>query len=135
MVRKLMTVAVVLAVVSQGIARADEPGRPAVAVVRDRAALAAHIDAMEEGDHIAIATAEGVVLGELVDKDADDVVIDQPLIQGGAERVVVSRRDIQGVRYQQSTAHQTRVPMKALVTIAVVVGAVVVFLRFLAPMP
>jgi hypothetical protein len=90
---------------------------------------------LEEGDHLAVATAEGVVAGELVDKDADDVMIDQPLIQGGAERVTIPRRGIQGVRYQQSSAHQAWVPVKALVTLAVIVGAAMIFLRALGPMP
>jgi len=134
-VKKLLTVAVAMAIVSQGVARAEEPAPRGVSVVRDSAALAAHIDGLEEGDHVAVATAEGIISGELVDKDADDVVIDQPLIQGGAERVVVPRREIQAVRYQQSSAHQTRVPVKALVTIAVIVGAVFFYLRFLGPMP
>jgi hypothetical protein len=135
MLKQLLSAVVAVAVVSQGIAMADEPAPPGVTMVRDRAALAAHIEALEEGDHVAVATAEGVVSGELVDKDTDDVVIDQPLIQGGAERVTIPRREIQAIRYQQSSAHQTRVPVKALVTIAVIVGAALVFLRALGPMP
>ena len=134
MVKQLVTLAVALAVVSQGIAHADEPATPGVTVVRDRAALAAHIDALEEGDRVAVATAEGVVSGELVDMDADDLVIDQPLIQGGAERIVVSRREVQGVRYQQTAPSQARVPVKALVTVAVIAGAAILFAKwFLIP--
>ena len=123
MLNRFLSVMLAAAVVSQGVARADEPAAPQVSVVPDRTALAAHIDALEEGDHVAVATDEGLVSGEVVDKDADDLVIDQPLIQGGVERIVVPRREIQGVRFQRSAAAQTRVPVKALVTVAVV-GAV-----------
>jgi hypothetical protein len=122
MTKQLLSVALSLAVVSQGVARANEPAPADVTVVHDRAALAVHLDALEPGDRVVVATDEGVVSGELVDKDADEMVIDQPLIEGGAERIVVSRREIQGVRYQPSAAAQTRVPVKALVTVAVVVG-------------
>jgi hypothetical protein len=125
MLKKVLSVMLAAAIVSQGAARADEAAAPHVSVVPDRAALAVHIDALEEGDHVAVATDEGVVSGEVVDKDADDLVIDQPLIQGGAERIAIPRREIQGVRYQPSTAHQARVPVKALVTVAVVVGIVI----------
>jgi hypothetical protein len=120
----------VLAMVGQGMARADEPAPPGVTVVRDRAALAAHIEAMEEGDHVAVATAEGVVSGELVDKDADDVVIDQRLIQGGAERIAIPRKDIRAVRYQQSAAPQTRIGTQGLVVVAVVVGALILLAKW-----
>ena len=68
MVKQGLVIAVALAVVIQGIAHADEPAAPQVSVVPDRTALAAHIDALEEGDHVAVATDEGLVSGEVVDK-------------------------------------------------------------------
>ena len=136
MTKQLLSVALSLAVVSQGIARADEAAPAAVTLVRDRAALAVHIDALEAGDRIVVATDEGVVSGELVDKDAEEMVIDQPLIQGGAERVVVARREIQGVRYQQSSSpHQVRAGVTTLVVVAVVIGVMALVLRRLVPGP
>ena len=135
MTKQLLSVALSLAVLSQGIARADEAAPAAVTLVRDRAALAVHIDALEAGDRIVVATDEGVVSGELVDKDAEEVVIDQPLIQGGAERVVVARREIQGVRYQQSSPHQVRAGVTTLVVVAVVIGVMALVLRRLVPGP
>jgi hypothetical protein len=129
MVKKLLAMAVVLAMVGQGIARADEPATPAVSVVHDRAALPVHIDAFEEGDRVAVATDEGIVSGEVVGKDDDDLVIDQPLIQGGAERLTIPRRQIQAVRYQQSTAPQTHIGVRGLVIVGVVVGALVVLAK------
>ena len=135
MIKKLFTMAVVLAVIGQGIARADDPGARGVTMVQDRAALAVHIDALEQGDRVAVATDDGVVSGEIVDRDADDLVIDQPLIQGGAERIIIPRREIQGVRYQQTAAHQPRISVNALVTIAVVVGVFFVVVAHLMPGP
>jgi hypothetical protein len=135
MTKQLLSVALSLAVVSQGIARADEATPAAVTLVRDRAALAAHIDALEPGDRVVVATDDGVVSGELVDKDADEMVIDQPLIQGGAERVVVARREIQGVRYQQSSPHQVRAGVITLVVVAAAIGAIALVLRRLVPGP
>jgi hypothetical protein len=126
---KLVTVAVALAVVSQGIAHADEPAPPGVTVVRDRAALAAHIDALEEGDRVAVATDDGIVAGEFVDKDADDVVIDQPLIHGGAERVTIPRREIQGVQYQQRSKGRLTVQDRILIAVVVAAGAFLVWAR------
>ena len=128
--KRLLSVAVVLAVVSQGIARADEPAPPGVTVGRDRAALAAHIDALEEGDRVAVATDEGIVSGEFVDKDADDIVIDQPLIQGGAERIAIPLKEIRGVRYQSANPPQVRPSNKAWIITAVVVGALFVLAKW-----
>jgi hypothetical protein len=95
----------------------------------------AHIDALEVGDRVIVATDDGVVSGELVDKDADEMVIDQPLIQGGAERVVVARREVQGVRYQQSSPHQVRVGVTTLVVVAAAIGVIALMLRRLVPGP
>ena len=137
MTKQLLSVALSLAVVSQGIARADEATPAAVTVVRDRSALAAHIDALEVGDRVVIATDEGVVSGELVDKDAEEMLIDQPLVQGGAERVVVARREIQGVRYQSQRPPQVHPGARAWVITAVVVGALILVARLglIAPGP
>jgi hypothetical protein len=137
MLKQLLSVALGLGVASQGIARADESMPAGVALVRDRAALAAHIDALEAGDRVVVATDEGVVSGELVERDADDVVIDRPLIEGGAERIVVARREIQGVRYQSATPPQIHPSAKAWVIAAVVVGALIVVARLglIAPGP
>jgi hypothetical protein len=134
MTKQLLSVALSLAVVSQGIARADEAAA-AVTRVSDRAALAVHIDALEAGDHVTVATDDGIVSGEVVDKDGDDLVIDQPLIQGGAERIVIARREIQGLRYQQSSPHQVRTGVTTLVVVAVVVGVMALVLRRLVPGP
>ena len=136
MPKQLLSVALSLAVVSQGIARADEQAR-AVTLVSDRSALAAHVDALEIGDHIVVATDEGIVSGELVDKDAEEMVIDQPLIQGGAERVVVARHEIQGVRYQSARPPQVHPSAKAWVITAVVIGALILVARLglIAPGP
>jgi hypothetical protein len=136
MVKKLLSVALALAVVSQGAARADEPGTPgAVTTVPTRTALLAHLDGMAAGDTVAIATTEGVVAGELVDKDEDDVVIDRPLIEGGAERIAIPVAEIQGLRYQSAPA-QAHVTAKAIVITAVIVGTALLLMRaLLRPMP
>ena len=130
MLKRFLSVTLAAMMVSQGVARADEPAAPHVSVVPDRAALAAHIDALEEGDHVAVATDEGIVSGEVVDKDGDDLVIDQPLIQGGAERIAVPLKDIQAVRYQQSAPPQMHIAAKGLVVVAVVVGALILLARW-----
>jgi hypothetical protein len=134
MTKQLLSVALSLTILSQG-ARADEAAPVGVTVLRDRSALGAHIDALEVGDRVVVATDEGVVSGELVEKDADDLVIDQPLIQGGADRIVIARRGIQGLRYQQSSPHQTRVEGTTLIVVAVVVGTVYLVLRHLLSGP
>jgi hypothetical protein len=100
MTRQLLSVALSLAVVSQGIARADEAATAAIMVVRDRAALAAHIDSLEAGDRIVVATDDGVIAGEFVEKDDGAMLIDRPLIEGGAERMTIPLKEIQGIRYQ-----------------------------------
>jgi hypothetical protein len=86
-------------------------------------------------NRVVVATGEGVVAGEVVDNDAEEIVIDQPLLEGGAERVVVHRSEIQGVKYQQAPAPQSRIPVKALVTVAVIVGAVILFTKWFVPGP
>ena len=91
MLKKLLSVMLAAAVVSQGIARADEPGPPTgVSIVKDRATLMAHIDGLAEGDRIVIATEDGVAAGEFVEKDADDLVMDRPLLEGGAENLYLA---------------------------------------------
>jgi hypothetical protein len=130
MLKRFLSLMLVAAVMSQGIARADEPAQSAdVMTVRDHTALLAHIEGLTAGDRVVVATAEGIVAGELVDKDGDDVVVDQPLLAGGAERIVIPLREIQGVRYQQSAAPQTRLAVKGLVVVAVVVGAVILLVK------
>jgi hypothetical protein len=133
MTRQLLSVALCIAVVSQGIAYADEAVPAGITLVRDRSALAAHIDALEEGDRIVVATDDGVVFGNLVDKDTDELVIDQPLLQGGAERIVVARREIQGVRYLSAQPPQAHVTAKGLLVTAVVVGGLLLLARLLVP--
>ena len=57
MLKKLLSVMLAVAVVSQGTARAEEPERAMrVSTVKDRAALLAHIDGRVEGDRIVVAT-------------------------------------------------------------------------------
>src|SRR4051812_38409784 len=120
MLKRLLRVMLAATVVSQGVAQADEVAARDVSVVRDRAALAAHIDGLAEGDRVAIATDEGIVSGEVVDKDADDVIVDQPLAQGGVERVVIPRYAIQGVQYHQTPkGHLTVQDRIAIVAVVV----------------
>jgi hypothetical protein len=92
---------------------------------------------MMAGDRVAVATADGVVAGELVDKDTDDVVIDQPLIEGGVERIAIPLKEIQAVRYQSPNPLQAHPSAKAWVITAIVVGAFIVVakLGFMAPKP
>jgi hypothetical protein len=138
MLKKLLSVMLAAMVVSQGIARADEPARSIdVKTEPNQAALLAHLDGMTPGDRLAVATGDGVVAGELVDKDADDVVIDRPLIAGGVERVAIPLKEIQGVRYQSANPPQVRPSNRAWIITAVVVGALILVARlgFLAPGP
>jgi hypothetical protein len=129
MLKKVLSVMLAATIVSQGAARADEAAAREVSVVRDRAALAAHIDGLAEGDLVAIATDEGIVSGEVVDKDADDVIVDQPLVQGGVERVVIPRHGIQGVQYQQTPKGHLTVQDRILIVAVVVVGAFFVWAK------
>ena len=138
MLKQLLSVALAVVVVSQGIARADEPVRAGeVLTVPNHAALLAHIDGLATGDRIVIATDEGVVAGELVDKDADDIVIDRPRLEGGAERIAIPLKEIQGVRYRSASPPQVHPSAKAWVITAVVVGALILVARLglLAPGP
>ena len=133
MLKRLLSVAVAAAVMMQGFAAAAEPAPGTdVLTVPDRAALAVHIDALEAGDRVVVATEEGVIAGELIDKDAVDIVIDQPLVQGGAERIAIPRADVRGLRYQSrpSQAHAT---VKGLVITAIVIGFVYLALRHFVP--
>ena len=140
MIKRISSLALALAVVSQGIARADEPAKAGeVRTEPNQAALLAHLDGMATGDRVAVATAEGVVAGELLDKDADDVIIDRPLIEGGAERIAIPLKEIRGVRYQSASPPQTRPSARAWVISAVVVGALILMAKLgllaLAPGP
>ncbi len=82
MLKQLLIVTLAFAVVSQGVVHADEPARAGdVMTVPDHAALLEHIEAMTVGESVAVVTDDGVVVGELVDKDGDDIVIDRPLIE------------------------------------------------------
>ena len=95
MVKQLLIVTLAFAVVSQGVAYADEPVRAGdVMTVPDHAALLEHIEALTVGETVAVVTDDGVVAGELVDRDADDLVIDRPLMEGGAERIAIPLREI-----------------------------------------
>ena len=136
MLKQLSIVTLVFAVVSQGIAHADEPARAGdVLTVPDHAALLEHIEAMTVGESVAVATAEGVVSGELVDKDGDDIVIDRPLIEGGAERIAIPLREIQGLGYRQPPSHkpQTRkTVIVAVVVLGILAGTLVILGRALA---
>jgi hypothetical protein len=138
MLKKLLSVMLAATVVSQGVARADESTKEgAVRTEPNQAALLAHLDGMTPGDRVAVATADGIVAGELVDKDADDVVIDRPRLEGGVERVAIPLKEVQGVRYQSQNPSQVRPSAKAWVITAVVVGALILVARlgFLAPGP
>ena len=130
MKKKLLRVMLAATVVSQGIARADEPAPPGVSVVRDRAAVAARIDGLAEGDRVAIATDEGIVSGEVVDKDADDVIVDQPLVPGGVERVAIPRHEIRGVQYQQTPRGHLTVQDRIVIGTVVVVGAFLIWAKW-----
>ena len=139
MVKKLLSALLAVAVVSQGMARADDdPVKSGeIRTEPNQAALLAHLDGMMPGDRVAVATADGIVAGELVDKDADDVVIDRPLIEGGAERMAIPLKEIRGVRYQSANPPQIRPSNKAWIITAVVVGALILVARLglLAPGP
>ena len=136
MLYRFLSVMLAAAMVSQGVARADQPTKAgAVRTEPNQAALLAHLDGMTLGDRVAVATADGIVAGELVDKDADDVVIDRPLLEGGAERVAIPLKEIQGVRYQSQNPSQVRPSAKAWVITAVVVGALILLARLGFPAP
>lgn len=119
--KQLLSAMVAACLVSQGIARADEPGRSVeTTTVRDRTVLVAPIERLSEADRIA-ATDRGSVAREPVDKDADDVVIDQPLVSGGAERIAIPRRETQSLRYQPGVVpHATPMPWKTAAILAAV---------------
>ena len=134
MVKQLLSVSLAVAVMSQGIGRADEPARAdEVVTVPNHAALLAHIDGLAAGDRIVVATDEGVVGGELVDRDANDLLIDRPLIEGGAERIAIPLKEIQGVRYQSSSPPQTRFTRTGFLITAVVIGTAFLLIRLLGP--
>lgn len=136
MLKQLLSAVVAVAVVSQGIAMADEPVPSAqVVVARDRVALIAHLDAMAAGDRVVVATAEGVIAGELVDHDAGDVLIDRPLVEGGAERIAIPVSEIQGIQYQTTGASQREKAGKAIVVVALVGVAVWLLHALTRPMP
>ena len=124
MTKQLLSVALALAVVSQGIVRSDEPGRSVEATtVRDRTVLLAPIEGLSAGDRIA-ATDRGSVAREPVDKDAENVLIDQPLVSGGAERIAIPRRQTQRLRYRPGIVpHATPMPWR---TVAILFGAIAV---------
>jgi hypothetical protein len=132
MMKQVVSLALAMAIMCQGIARADEPARTGeVIAVPNRAALLAHLDGMAPGDHVAIATADGVIAGELVDKDADDVVIDQPLIEGGAERIAIPLNEIQGVRHQATGVSPRTEKIEKAIIVAGLIGAGIWLLRAL----
>ncbi len=129
MVKPLLAVTLCLAVFSQGIVHAEEP--PSVEVTNvDRAVLAERLDAAVIGEKIAVATDEGVVAGELVDRDENDIFIDSPLVQGGAERVAVPLKRIQAVGVQPWP--QSPPSRKKTFIILAVAGAALVVLTILA---
>jgi hypothetical protein len=130
MLKTPMAVALSLALCSQGIVHAEQPDAAApadMAVERvNRTSLATHIDAMEIGDRVAVVTDDGVVAGELVDKDADDIVIDQPRIEGGNERVAIPRREIQAMRYaSQNPPSVQPAPNPSTIKTLVIAGVIV----------
>ena len=137
MVKRLLSGLLALALVSQGIARADGTGTSTrILTVRDQAALLAHIEAMTPGDRIMIATAEGTIAGEFVDRDANDVVIDRPLVEGGAERLTIPLREIQGVQYQAAPGpSRVETVEKAVIVVALITAAIWLGRIFLAPRP
>jgi hypothetical protein len=136
MKKKLMAVAVTLAVVSQGIARAEGPaGTAGVLVAKDRAALLAHIEGLAEGDRIVIATDDGIAAGEFVEKDADDLVMDRPLLEGGVERITIPLSEIRGVQYQTTSAQRRDAVSKAVVVVVLVGLGVLIWRALLRPMP
>jgi hypothetical protein len=136
MLKKLLSVMLAAAVVSQGIARADEPGPPAgVSIVKDRATLMAHIDGLAEGDRIVLATDDGVLAGEFVEKDADDLLMDRPLLEGGAERITIPLNEIRGVQYQTTSAQRRDAVGKAVIVVVLVGVGVWLWRALLRPMP
>jgi len=136
MLKQILSAMLALTVVSQGIVYAQEPARSGdVMTVPDHAALLEHIEELTVGEEVAVATDEGVVAGELVDKDGDDLVIDRPLVEGGAERIAIPLREVQGLGYRQPPSHkpQTRkTVIVAVVVLGILVGALVILGRGLA---
>lgn len=130
MLKRLLILTLVFAFTAQGIARAEEPAGAGVTTVPDRRALLAHIEAMSAGDRIAVITEDGVVTGEFVDRDTDDLVIDQPLLEGGADRITIPLKEIQGVSYQPlSASNQSRTITVVAVVAGVVVGTLLLIAR------
>ena len=136
MLKQLSIVTLVFAVVSQGMVHADEPARAGdVITVPDHAALMEHIEDLTVGEPVAVATAEEVVAGELVDKDGDDIVIDRPLVEGGAERIAIPLREIQGLGYRQPPFQKpptSKGAIVAVVVLGILLGTLVILGRALA---
>ena len=124
MLKRFLSVMLAATVMSQGIARAEEPAQSTeVMTVRDHTALLAHIEGLTSGDRIEVATGKGIVAGELVDKGAGDIVIDQPPVAGGAERIAILRQEIQRFRYQPGIVpHATPIPWKTVAVLAAIVA-------------
>ena len=135
MVRKLLCAILALTFVGPGIVRADEPPRDdRVTPVADRAALLEHVESLSEGDAVLVVTDEGGVVGDVVEKTADELILDRPLVEGGAERVVVPLKEIQGLQVGSASRHSTK---GRIIVIAAIVGAVVTVLALgmFRPMP
>ncbi len=105
MLKQLIVAILTAALFAQGIVYADEPPQPVEVVNVDRVVLLEHLDDTTVGEKVAVATDEGVLAGEIVEKDADDLIIDTPLIQGGAERIVIPVRRIQAIGYTPPPQH------------------------------
>ena len=134
--KRIVALVLALAVVSQGTARATEPATASeVRTEPNQAALLAHLDGMTPGDRVAVAVADGIVAGEFVDKDADDVVIDRPLLEGGVERITIPLKEIQGVRYQATTSSRVETIEKAAIVVALVGVAIWLGRALLLPRP
>ena len=133
MLKQILSAMLAVAVVSQGIAHADEPPRTGdVMTVPNHAALLEHIEALTVGEQVAVATAEGIVAGELVDKDGDDIVLDRPLVEGGDERITIPLNEVQGLRYQPPPGRHP-ISRKEVVIVVVIVGVLLLLAKALIP--
>ena len=94
MVKQWLAMAVALAVVSQGIAHADELAHAKAIRVSDGNLLVGH-----------------------------EVFIDGLTLEGGAERSAIARPEIQSAHYQQS-AHQARARATVVLAVVVAAGII-----------
>jgi hypothetical protein len=138
MLKQLLVAALMTALFAQGIVHAEEPPPVEMTTVANNAALVGHIDALTVGEDVVVATDEGIVVGELVDRDADDVIVSRPLIEGGIERIVIPVSRIQGLKYRQAapgTPSKGNSISTGFIVVVAVIGVVLLLLARALPGP